>query len=98
VIWTKPDDLTVDMKKPFNGLVRTGQDFALVAMGDGSTQRIKHAAQPINLARAFGREDGEIIDFEDLTNAKPAGSTPKTIPGRPKTAVEFSNDMKQIGL
>src|SRR5258707_12463567 len=69
VIWTKPDDLIVDMTKPMKpvaGLVRPGQVFFLAVMGDGSVQRFKHVTKPVeltNLWRAFCPDDGEVIDF-----------------------------------
>jgi hypothetical protein len=92
VVWTKPADMNVDLDvvmgkaKPLNkGLIRSGQDFFLVAMCDGSVHRFRHMDDPaglMNLRRVFGRQDGEVIDFATLI-AKP-NSAPKKATDRPE--------------
>ena len=62
-IWTKPDDLIVNRKKPLDGLVRPGQEFFLVGMGDGSVHRFRNDADAKNLVRVFDTQDGEAIDY-----------------------------------
>jgi hypothetical protein len=72
VVWTKPDDLVVDMKKPMKPiteLVRREQEFFLAAMCDGSVRRFKNVTRPndlVNLARVFDRQDGEVIDYSTI--------------------------------
>src|SRR5262249_11532942 len=53
VVWTRPDDLVIDIKKPHTGLIRTGQDHFLVAMCDGSVQRFRNTADAKNLVRVI---------------------------------------------
>ncbi len=62
-IWTKPDDLTVDLKKPLKGLERPGQSFFLALMGDGSVLEIKRDLDPAILGRLFTRNDGFHVDL-----------------------------------
>jgi hypothetical protein len=53
VIWTKPDDLPVDLKQPLKGLLRPGQDFILVATADGRSGQITNRVKPEALAEMF---------------------------------------------
>jgi hypothetical protein len=92
VVWTKPDDLSVDLKKPLHGLERSGQDFVLVAMADGSVRRIHYTVAAPTLAAAFTRSGGEIIDLNDAERPK------RSAHDRPKTGADSVNDLKQIGL
>lgn len=40
VIWTKPDDLVVNDKDPWKGLLGHYPNYVLVGMADGSVQRV----------------------------------------------------------
>jgi len=81
VVWTKPVDLPVELSgisnkpnlnkpmRPISALSRPGQEFFLAAMGDGSVIRFKCAKDEIgltNLARAFSRDEGELIDYNSI--------------------------------
>jgi hypothetical protein len=57
VPWTKPDDLPVDPKDPFNGLNR--QEGFPLALADGSVGRVRGGAEPATVAALFNRNGGE---------------------------------------
>ncbi|MCI0459302.1 MAG: DUF1559 domain-containing protein [Gemmataceae bacterium] len=59
VIWTKPDDLRVNPKKPHVGLVAKGRDRFLVAMADGSVRAVPANVSAQTLWSAFTRAGGE---------------------------------------
>jgi Protein of unknown function (DUF1559) len=65
VIWSKPDDLAVDAKDPFKGLVRPGADGFNVAMGDGSVRYLRKTLDATNLWYAFTRGGGEVQNLDD---------------------------------
>jgi Protein of unknown function (DUF1559) len=90
VIWTKPDDLVVDLKQPFRDLERNEEKFFLAAMADGSVKRIRFKHNPAEVAAAFTRNGGENVGLLEQPERK--------IPDRPKTEADIVNDMKQIGL
>jgi hypothetical protein len=89
VIWTKPDDLPMDLAKPLRGLERPGQDYFLALMGDGSVQRIKYNLDVASIAALFTRDGGEVVNLQ-ATNRK--------APVQPKTDGELADDMKQLLL
>ena len=57
VVWTKPDDLTVDPKDPWNGLSR--EDGFQIAMADGSVGRVRGGAEPATVLALFTRNGAE---------------------------------------
>jgi hypothetical protein len=61
VIWTKPDDLVIDFKKPSTGLksARTGGFHALLA--DGSVRLISDMIDIDVLKALFTRAGGETV-------------------------------------
>jgi len=59
VVWSKPGDLPIDPAQPWANLKRSGQDFTLIAMADGSTRRVSHQTDAAVLAGAFTRAGGE---------------------------------------
>jgi hypothetical protein len=61
VIWTKPDDLVVDEKDPWKGLVGHYPTSILVGMGDGSVQRVPKKVPGRVLWALFTRAGGEVI-------------------------------------
>ena len=61
VVWTKPDDLSVDPKDPKKGLVRPGQDGFLALMGDGSVKYLKADIPAATLNALFTRAGGEAV-------------------------------------
>ena len=61
VIWTKPDDLVVDQKDPWKGLLGHYPSHILAGMADGSVQRINKKAAAANLWALFTRAGGEVI-------------------------------------
>ncbi len=66
VIWTKPEDLRVDPRKPHTGLVAKGRDWFLVAMADGSARTVRANVSVQTLWAAFTRAGGEPLgnDFD----------------------------------
>lgn len=62
VIWTKPEDLTIDAKDPRTGL--TGQPGGFrVLMADGSVHRLLDSIDPQMLRRLFQRNDGQPVSI-----------------------------------
>jgi hypothetical protein len=61
VIWTKPDDLVVDQKNPWKGLLGHYPNDIVVCMADGSVRRINKKATAANLWALFTRAGGEVI-------------------------------------
>ncbi len=61
VIWTKPDDLNVDFKRPQEGLVVKGRDGFLVALVDGSVHFVPATVTAQTLGAAFTRSGGEVL-------------------------------------
>jgi hypothetical protein len=59
VIWTKPDDLEVNPKKPHAGLVAKGRPWFLVALADGSVRTVRADISARTLWSAFTRAGGE---------------------------------------
>ncbi len=55
VIWTKPDDLEIDMAKLVKGLDRPGEDSFLVVMGDGSVRKFRLKIDPTKMAALLTR-------------------------------------------
>ena len=94
VIWTKPDDLSVDLAKPFRGLEQPGAGDFAVATGDGSVFPITSKGDPRSMAAAFTRDGGEAPAIRQLS--KPASTTQQ--PDRPKTANDVVNDLQLIAL
>lgn len=70
VIWTKPDDLEYDAKKPlpkFGGLFPDG---FFAASCDGAVHFISHKADEQSLRAAITRNGGEIFSFDLLSEPK----------------------------
>jgi hypothetical protein len=63
VIWSKPEDITIDVKNPFNGLLGHYTDGIHIAMADGSVRFMKKNVDPKTLWAMFTRDGGEVIDF-----------------------------------
>ena len=64
VIWTKPDDLEVDLENPFRGIVVGKQPFDAVSI-DGAAHSFSGKMQPKTLRAWFTRDGGEVIDLND---------------------------------
>lgn len=58
VVWTKPDDLEIDLKNPVTGLTNPGQAEFLVGLCDGSVHRIRANADAKLLASVFNWKVG----------------------------------------
>jgi hypothetical protein len=61
VIWTKPDDLEVDLANPAKGLTDGKRNFN-TAFCDGSARVIKGSVEPETLRRLLQRNDGHPVD------------------------------------
>jgi hypothetical protein len=57
VIWTKPDDLEVDLANPLPGIVAGDQDFNAVR-ADGSAMRYSGQIMPLETLRAYFTRNG----------------------------------------
>jgi hypothetical protein len=62
VVWTKPDDLAVDVKDPLKGLIGHYEQGFLAAFADGSVTLISRAVDPKNLVGLFTRDGGEVVN------------------------------------
>jgi hypothetical protein len=61
VIWTKPDDLVVNEKDPWKGLLGHYPTYILVGMGDGTVQRVVKSVPGKTLWALFTRDGGEVL-------------------------------------
>jgi hypothetical protein len=61
VIWTKPDDLTYDPKKPLPKLGHTPGRAFLVALGDGSVRSIARTMSEKTLRAAITAAGNETL-------------------------------------
>jgi hypothetical protein len=64
VLWIKPDELPFDPKKPPPALGMPGNDFFVVAMGDGSVRFLKKSISPEKLRLAIDSADGQPVDLD----------------------------------
>ena len=63
VVWTKPDDLSVDLAKPTAGLAIRPPGGFLVLMADGSVHFVRANIDRAELAGLFTRAGGEIVSL-----------------------------------
>jgi hypothetical protein len=63
VIWTKPDDLEIDVKAPKKGLFDPDSASFLAGFADGSVHRIPKRIDDKTLLYMFWRSDGNVIDW-----------------------------------
>jgi hypothetical protein len=68
VVWTKPDDMAYDEKKPLPKLGGLFDGECNVGLGDGSVTRLKKDADEKELRKLIMPADGEPIDFKKLRN------------------------------
>lgn len=64
VIWTKPDDLEVDLDHPTRGLFHDGKFLA--GFADGHVETHTDAVDPKGIRAMFTRNSGDAIDYEKL--------------------------------
>ena len=62
VIWTKPDDITIDDKDLLKGLISKGANGFEAGFADGSVRMIKKTIKPKKLKAYFTRNGGEVIN------------------------------------
>ena len=63
VVWTKPEDITIDPRNPLAGLLgHYGEGFH-AALADGSVHFIKKSIDPATLWALFTRAGGEVVAF-----------------------------------
>jgi hypothetical protein len=62
VIWSKPEDITIDRKNPENGLLGHYVDGFQAAMADGSVRFVRKGIDPAALWALFTRAGGEVVD------------------------------------
>lgn len=61
VFWTQPDDLPVDAKEPWAGLLRPKANGVLVVFADGSARLVRRTLAPQHLYGMFTAAGGEIV-------------------------------------
>jgi hypothetical protein len=64
VVWTKPDDLKVDVNAPFRGLIGHYPGFFLAALADGTVHPIPKNLPAKTLWALFTRDGGEVVDWQ----------------------------------
>lgn len=62
VVWTRPDDLKVDLEKPLAGLEIPAIKGFLAALCDGSVRVISGKVDPATLRALFTTGGGEVVD------------------------------------
>jgi Protein of unknown function (DUF1559) len=63
VIWSKPEDISIDMKNPVSGLLGHYTEGFHAAMADGSVQFIKKSVDARTLWALFTKDGGEVVEF-----------------------------------
>lgn len=66
VIWTKPEDVTVDLKKVFVSLFGDNAEKGLVTMLDGSARKISNQTTNETWEQLLSLDGGEILDFDAI--------------------------------
>ena len=61
VIWTKPDDLAVDLAQPLAGLEAPGRTRINAVFGDGSVRSLSPVADAKSIKAMFTRGGGEAV-------------------------------------
>ncbi len=61
VVWSKPDDLKYDSKKPLDGLIGPWPGVFLAALCDGSVRTIPASIDPETLRCLVNRRDGKPV-------------------------------------
>jgi len=61
VIWSKPEDISIDVKNPFAGLLGHYVEGVQIAFADGSVRFIRKSIDPKMLWAMFTRDGGEVI-------------------------------------
>jgi hypothetical protein len=62
VVWSKPEDITIDPRNPVTGLLGHYADGFQAAMADGSVRFFKKGIDPMNLWALFTRAGGEVVE------------------------------------
>ena len=75
VVWTKPDDITLDPKTPLSGIAGAKPGWFHVALADGSVRSIPTTVDPDLLRRLFVRDDGQPMNWEAVYARRPPQST-----------------------
>ncbi len=70
VIWTKPDDLEVDLDRPLDGLGNFRPGGFLAGLCDGAVRDISNSVDPQTLKALFTRSGGETIDWAKVPDTK----------------------------
>jgi hypothetical protein len=63
VVWTKPHDLEIDLKKPLAGLAIRPPGAFLILFADGSAHFLREGIDPKTAAALFTRAGGEVVDI-----------------------------------
>lgn len=61
VFWSKPEDISIELKNPFAGLLGHYVEGVQTAFADGSVRLIKKSIDPKMLWAMFTRDSGEVI-------------------------------------
>jgi len=102
VVWTKPDDLVVDLKAPLKNLKSAMDGGFHLLLCDGSVRFVSDAIDVNILKALFTRSGGEVINFDAIDPVQSAvavGGLPLA-PARPIAARQGDpkNNLKMIGL
>jgi hypothetical protein len=73
VIWTKPDDLEINPERPAQGLESRSGNGYLVAVCDGSIQKLNPKIDNAALAAAFTRSGREVPAWHNFVEPLPTG-------------------------
>ncbi|HEV8002937.1 MAG TPA: DUF1559 domain-containing protein [Planctomycetaceae bacterium] len=93
VIWTKPDDLDVDLNKPMAGLAIRPPGGYIVLMADGAVKFLRAGIQPGTLAALFTCASGEPVTL--------APNDSLALPHQPTGGRLFGSDdnfIRQLGI
>jgi len=83
VIWTKPDDLTIDQDRLISRLVEPGGDGFCAGFCDASAHYMPKDIDAQTLHRALTFNDGESIEIPGITIPLPTHSAPQELKPNP---------------
>ena len=64
VVWSKPEDITINPRNPAHGLLGHYGDGFQAALAAGSVTFVKKGKDPAMLWALFTRAGGEVVDFK----------------------------------
>jgi hypothetical protein len=82
VIWTKPDDLMVDLQHPVNGLLRLDGDDPIVLLADGAVRQFNPFMDPKTIAAMFTWKASDTVNAPPGDVREPPHNSLRFLPSK----------------